>query len=68
MIRIEAPHYVAGALVENDVVIKAAPIIKYMKGWSTSKVIWYCNKKHWSVAQLAEHSAVNRAVEGSSPS
>ena len=51
LIRITAPHFVAGAITEvgigNDYVAKAAPIIRYMKGWPVYKVKAYCAKKRW---------------------
>jgi len=45
LIRIEAPHFVAGIVYENEVIIRIAPIIKYMDTWFISNVISYCNKK-----------------------
>jgi hypothetical protein len=47
LIRITAPHFVAGAEVEGGKVIKTAPIIGYMKGWAMAKVKGYCNYKEW---------------------
>ncbi len=58
LIRIEAPHFVAGVEVEplpflqdhyedHHVVSKAAPIVKYMVGWTKTAVIQYCKKKGW---------------------
>jgi hypothetical protein len=52
MIRIIAPHFVAGAeLSDDNIVIKAAPIIKYMESWPLSKVLEYCHRWHrqWEV-------------------
>lgn len=37
MIRVEAPHFVAG-FVTNGTVIVAAPILRYKKGWKASVV------------------------------
>jgi len=44
--RIKAPHFVAG-LTFGGVVTKAAPILRYMLGWSRGEVIAYCNRKGW---------------------
>lgn len=46
IIRITAPHFVAGYDMSND---NIAPIIKYMKGWSYNKILNYCNVKGWQL-------------------
>lgn len=33
----------------NDVVIRAAPIIKYMKEWPAKRVEEYATKKGWKI-------------------
>lgn len=48
--QIDAPHFNCGIVLENDCVIEAAPIVKYMRGWSRGKVRDYCAKKHWKIA------------------
>lgn len=48
IIRIVAPHFVAGALLEPSGVVRTAPIIKYMVGWTRDKVFGYCKSKGWS--------------------
>ena len=47
LIRIEAPHFVAGYDMATG---RIAPIIKYMRGWSIEKIIAYCQSKKWSVS------------------
>ena len=47
LIRIIAPHFVAGAEMRKGVVTNCAPIIKYMKGWSYRRVQSYCKYKKW---------------------
>lgn len=49
LIRIEAPHFVAGLVVEDGQVYESAPVIKYMRGWTQEKVINYCRVKGWKV-------------------
>ena len=49
IIHITAPYFSAGVLVRNSVVYKAAPIVKYMVGWSVERVMEYCQKKGWKV-------------------
>lgn len=48
MIRISSKYFVAGLETNAfGVAIRCAPIIKYMKGWSSHRVAMYCNKKGW---------------------
>lgn len=47
IIHIDAPHFCAGVLLNGDVVVRAAPILKYMKGWTWHRVMAYCDKKRW---------------------
>ncbi len=54
LIQITAPHFSAGIVTEyrqgdGDVVTAAAPIVKYMNGWSANEVAKYCCKKKWKV-------------------
>lgn len=48
LVRIVAPHFVAGIEAENGRVIIAAPILRYMLGWSGKRVASYCAKKGWT--------------------
>ena len=48
--QVKAPHFVAGIVLENDIVTEAAPIVKYMHGWSRDKVRDYCKQKGWQIA------------------
>ena len=45
---IDAPHFCAALVAHNGLVVKAAPIIKYMVGWDASRVRDYCRSKGWS--------------------
>jgi hypothetical protein len=47
VIHITAPHFVAGVVLEGDVVVRWAPILSYMRGWTRAHVIAYCDKKRW---------------------
>jgi len=55
---IEAPHFTAGIIMHDDVVVEAADIVNYMrKGkWSRKRVRAYCSAKGWhiSVVQVTE--------------
>lgn len=63
MIRIVAPHFVAGvdlsvqsvperSTVQLWMVVHAAPILNYMRGWSKDKVLIYCARKGWTAEVL----------------
>lgn len=46
-VRITAPHFCCAIIFRNQVVIEAAPIVKYMKGWTGIGVENYLKKKKW---------------------
>lgn len=48
MLRIVAPHFVAG-IVRGGA---AAPIIAYMKGWTLAQIEDYCKRKGWKVERI----------------
>jgi hypothetical protein len=51
MIRIVAPHFVAGVVfneIERGTVVQAAPIVRYMLGWNAARVKSYCKQKRWT--------------------
>lgn len=54
LIRIVAPHFVAGLLVDNGRVVVAAPILRYMIGWTGRQVGAYCAQKRWTWERLSE--------------
>ena len=37
----------AGVVIENDTVIRAAPIVKFMRGWSADQLRRYCREVGW---------------------
>lgn len=47
VVTIDAPHFNAGIVAENGKVVRAAPIIRYMIGWTGVQVRDYCRKKGW---------------------
>lgn len=48
VIRIVARHFVAAVVLDGAaVVVRAAPIVRYMTGWSCSRVLDYCQRRHW---------------------
>ena len=48
LVRIDAPHFVAGLEAEGSHVVRAAPILRYMTGWDGRQVATYCATKGWS--------------------
>lgn len=50
LLRITANHFCAGAETDkNEVVVKTAPILKYMKGRTIWWIKRYCKKKKWEL-------------------
>jgi len=47
---IVAPHFYCGIVLREDRVIEAAPIVRYMRGWSRDRVREYCAGKRWKVS------------------
>lgn len=43
LVRIEAPHFVAGVVVG----VRAAPIVAYMTHWRLGQILAYCARKGW---------------------
>ena len=51
LLRIVAPHFVAGALVnERGIVVEAAPILGYAakQAWTGQRLRAYAAQKHWT--------------------
>jgi hypothetical protein len=47
---IDAPHFNAGIVLQNDRVVQTAPIIHYMHGWTRHRVRVHCENKGWKVS------------------
>lgn len=54
LLRIVAPYFVAGVVVEEGIVVRAAPIVGYMvRGrWTRTRVWAYCQTKRWALRRL----------------
>lgn len=50
--QITAPHFVAGLIFIDRKVVEAAPIIRYMEGWTADLVKQYVDKKKWSITSV----------------
>lgn len=55
MLTIDAPHFYAAVVPDehNRYIRTAAPIVKYMVGWTPDQVREYCAKKGWKVVEVA---------------
>lgn len=61
LIQISSSYFVAGIIFKNNIVIKAAPIVKWMIGKNIDYIKQYCLSKHWKCEQRqAEHVASYR--------
>ena len=47
MIRIVAPRFVAGVVLEEKRVVRTAPILRKMQGWTLGRVLRKCASEHW---------------------
>jgi hypothetical protein len=52
--QIRGDKFTAGIVLWDDTVIEAAPIVKYMKGWSRDRVRDYCKGKGWTIEVVHE--------------
>ena len=52
LFQIDAPHFCAGAVMSEGKVTEAAPILNYMRGWKSSKIQSYCEKKGWKYSEM----------------
>lgn len=59
--RIVAPHFVAGIVIEDGKVVRAAPIVRYMLGWSEDRVREYVNRKGWKATRHTDAPTPRRA-------
>jgi hypothetical protein len=51
---IDAPHFYAGIVLQNNRVVEAAPIVRYMRKWDRARVRDYCVQKGWKVSVVWE--------------
>jgi len=47
LVRVDAPHFVAGLVMDRGVCIEAAPILKWAIGKDRAMLSAYMNKKGW---------------------
>lgn len=62
--QISAPHFEAGIVVQGDCVTEAAPIVRYMIGWSRTRVRSYCTRKNWSMTMVEQVATAKEVNDG----
>ena len=49
LVHIDSNYFCCGIILKNNVVVKTAPIVEYMRGWSLREVVAYCNYRKWRI-------------------
>lgn len=52
LIVLSGPTFVAGVAIENDVVMRTAPIVNYMMGWKAERVRSYARHRGWQIEEF----------------
>lgn len=52
MILITSSYFCAGAIIENGIIVKAAPIIGWMHGKTLEEIQTYCARRRWKVETI----------------
>ncbi len=52
LLRISAPHFVAGVILWDGVVVNAAPILRWSVGKTEGHLRDYCHRKHWQIETI----------------
>jgi hypothetical protein len=50
--QITSRYFCAGIDFLNNVVVRTAPILSYMLGWSWERVTYFCKSKGWEFKHL----------------
>ena len=51
VVRVCAPHFTAGAILRNGIVVRAAPILKWSLTWPANRLSEYLKTKGWPATQ-----------------
>lgn len=52
LLRVEAPTFVAGLVLFDGRVYRAAPILGYMRSWTEAVVRGHCARRRWAVERI----------------
>jgi hypothetical protein len=63
LVRVVAPHFVAGLVLENDIVVRAAPILKWAKGKDRDWLRTYFQQKGWIASVVSSKSIGLKGTE-----
>lgn len=58
LVQVSAPHFVAGIILKDGVVIEAAPILKWTIGKTQKWLREYFIKKEWKAVQVQHKPAI----------
>lgn len=53
LIQVSAPHFTAGVEARDGRIVRAAPIVRYMVGWTGDRFAAYCRHKGWAWERVA---------------
>jgi hypothetical protein len=54
LLQITSNYFCAGVVVQDGAVTRAAPILKYMRGWTIKRVRTYCKIKDWDCQPVSQ--------------
>lgn len=54
LLRVEAPHFVAGLVLCEGRVEATAPILRHMYGWSLERVLAHCHRLGWRAREVGQ--------------
>jgi hypothetical protein len=52
--RVLGPNFTVGLVVQDGRVTRAGPILKYVVGWSTERVVALARRRGWTITQQPE--------------
>ena len=58
MYQIISHYFTAGIITKNNLVVDAAPIVKYMVGWDLAKVNKYCLNKKFKIYNYGSENTI----------
>jgi hypothetical protein len=53
LVRITGSNYCAGLVLENDIVIEAAPILAFTVGWHRQRLVNYFRQRRFLIEPVA---------------
>jgi hypothetical protein len=50
--QVSSRFFMGGVVLKNGTVVRASPIISFMKGWRSGKVAKYCRARNWDYTKI----------------